>query len=168
MVSSRRFGVYVVIVVSVALLQVSASMQTSHPLAGTWKMNVAKSKYNPPDLAAKSSVVTYQVKGETITQTQDVVDYMGRSVHTEYTVTFDGKDHPMKSTIDGKPNPNQDGVRWKKVDERTFEQTVLLKGLVLTTHRLVVSPDGKTRTTTITGKNAQGQTVNNVLVFERQ
>ena len=168
MVSSRRFGVYVVLVVSAALLQVSAAMQTPHPLAGTWKLNLAKSKYNPPDLAAKSSVVTYQVKGETITQTQDVVDYMGRAVHMEYTATFDGKDYPIKSTIDGKPNPNQDAVRWKRVDERTFELLTLLKGQVLTTQRLVVSPDGKTRTSTITGKNAQGQTVNNVLVFERQ
>ena len=168
MVSSRRFGVYVAVVVSVAMLQVSASMQTSHPLAGTWKMNVAKSKYNPPDLAAKSSVVTYQVKGDTVTLTQDVVDYMGRAVHTEYTATFDGKDYQIKSTIDGKPNPNQDAVRWKRVDERTFDYTILLKGQVLTTQRLVVAPDGKTRTTTITGKNPQGQTVNNVLVFERQ
>jgi len=168
MESSRRFGVYVAIVVSVALLQVSASMQTSHPLAGTWKLNLAKSKYNPPDLAAKSSVVTYQVKGDAITLTQDVVDSMGRTVHMEYTAHFDGKDYPVKSTIDGKPNPNQDAVRWKRVDERTFEQVTLLKGQVLTTQRLVVAPDGKTRTTTITGKNPQGQTVNNVLVFERQ
>ena len=33
---------------------------------------------------------------------------------------------------------------------------------------ILVAPDGKTRTTTITGKNPQGQTVNNILVFDRQ
>jgi hypothetical protein len=32
----------------------------------------------------------------------------------------------------------------------------------------VVSKDGKTRTATATGKNGQGQTVNNTVVWEKQ
>jgi hypothetical protein len=43
-----------------------------------------------------------------------------------------------------------------------------LKGQTLTTNRNVVSKDGKIRTVTVTGKNAQGQTVNNTLVWEKQ
>jgi hypothetical protein len=36
------------------------------------------------------------------------------------------------------------------------------------TVRSVVSKDGKTRTTTQKGKNAKGEEVNNVLVYDRQ
>ena len=43
-----------------------------------------------------------------------------------------------------------------------------LKGKVAGMTRIVVSKDGKTRTLTQTGKNAAGQTVNNVLVYEKQ
>jgi hypothetical protein len=49
-----------------------------------------------------------------------------------------------------------------------YEIVVKLKGQVLTTTRIVVSRDRKTRTNTVTGKNAQGQTVNNTLVYEKQ
>jgi hypothetical protein len=41
-------------------------------------------------------------------------------------------------------------------------------GKVTITSRVVVSADGKTRTSTQTGMDAKGQKVNNVLVFERQ
>ncbi len=37
-----------------------------------------------------------------------------------------------------------------------------------TTTQTVVSPGGKTRTSTTTGKNAQGQMATNVAVYERQ
>ena len=38
----------------------------------------------------------------------------------------------------------------------------------MTITHYVISRDGKTRTNTVTGKNAQGQTVNNTIVFEKQ
>ena len=42
------------------------------------------------------------------------------------------------------------------------------KGVVVLTVRDVLSKDGKTRTGTVTGKNAEGQAVNNVVVWEKQ
>lgn len=36
------------------------------------------------------------------------------------------------------------------------------------TTRVMVSADGKTMTATQTGKNAQGQSVNNVIVLDKQ
>jgi hypothetical protein len=59
-------------------------------------------------------------------------------------------------------------VTWKKIDDYTYENVAKLKGQALTTTRMVVSKDGKTRTNTVTGKNAQGQTVTNVVVFEKK
>jgi len=51
----------------------------------------------------------------------------------------------------------------------TTIQTVNKKGgKVTTTNTSVISSDGKTRTITTKGTNGQGQTVNNVQVFEKQ
>ena len=37
-----------------------------------------------------------------------------------------------------------------------------------TVHCIVVAADGKTRITTLTGKNAQGQTAKNTMFYEKQ
>ena len=74
----------------------------------------------------------------------------------------------MKSTIDGKPSPSQDAITWKKIDDYAYANVAMLKGKALTTTRVVISRDGKTRTNTVTGQDAQGRTINNVVVYERQ
>ena len=147
---------------------IGLSAQTADPLSGTWKLNLARSKYSPAALAIKSSTSRFEVAQGGVRLVNDGVDAQGRATHIEYTVTFDGKDYPVKSTIAGRPNPDQDAVAWKKIDDHTYENTAMLKGKALTTTRVVISRDGKTRTNTVTGKNAQGQTVNNTVVYERQ
>jgi hypothetical protein len=83
MVCCQRIGLSMAIVAFVALQQTSAPAQASQPLTGTWKLNVAKSTFNPPDLAAKSLVVTYRLEGDTITASLDGVDDTGRAVRSE-------------------------------------------------------------------------------------
>jgi hypothetical protein len=84
-------------------------------------------------------------------------------------VKFDGKDYPMQVTVDGKPNPDAaDTVTARKIDDHTYEFTNKRNGTVLTTIKEVISTDGKTRTATITGTNAQGQAVNTTVVYEKQ
>ena len=147
---------------------VGLASQTASPLNGTWKLNLAKSKYSPANLAPKSSATKIVVSAAGIHLTNDSVDSQGRATHTDYTATFDGKDHPWKGTIDGKPNTDQDAIAWKKIDDRTFEVTNKLKGQVVSTQRIVVAQDGKSRTNTVTGKNAQGQMLNHTVVYDKQ
>jgi hypothetical protein len=142
--------------------------QAPSPLSATWKFNAAKSKYNPANLAPKSNTIKYTIAGDTITAVTDGVDAQGWTIHTEYTAKLDGKAYPFKGTIAGKPNPDQDGVMWKKIDNNTYETSTMLKGKALVTSHIVIAPDGKTRTSPQTGKNAQGQTVNNVVFYEKQ
>jgi hypothetical protein len=61
-----------------------------------------------------------------------------------------------------------DTVSLKRIDAHTSERTDKKGGKIVQTFRRVVSKDGKTMTVTIKGTNAQGQTVNNVVVFEKQ
>ena len=54
------------------------------------------------------------------------------------------------------------------IDARTYEAVQEKGGTATITSRIVVAPDGKSRTTSQTGKNAQGQAVNNTVVYDRQ
>jgi hypothetical protein len=156
------------LVLGLAALLAVAQAQTANPLLGTWTVNIAKSKYSPADLTPKSGTTTFASAQGGVRVTNDGVDSQGRKTHQEYTTNFDGKDVPCNCTIDGKPSPNQDAVAWKKIDDYTYELVAKLKGQALTTTRIVVARDGKTRTGTATGKNAQGQTINNTVLQEKK
>ena len=127
-----------------------------------------RSSFSPANLAPKSGTTTWVVAPGGVNTVTNGVDSKGRKTHSEYTAKFDGQDISWKGTIDGSLSPDQDAVAWKKVDDYTFELTNKLKGQVLTTQRTVISKDGKSRTNTITGKNAQGVTVNNTQFYEKQ
>jgi hypothetical protein len=77
--------------------------------------------------------------------------------------TFDGKDCAVKGT-----NPNADAYTYKKVDARSYETVAKKGGKAMITSRVTISGDGKTRTNTQTGTDAQGKPVNNITVFERK
>jgi hypothetical protein len=145
-----------------------AAAQAAPSLAGTWKLNTAKSKYDPADLASKSGTATYAFSGNNVTVTVDQVNAKGQKLHFEYTATLDGADHPWKGTLDGKPNTGQDAVSFKKLDANTYHVENKSKGKVLTINHIVVAADGKSRTTTTTGTNAEGQKVHNVAVYDKQ
>ena len=160
------------IVVFFGALAVFAAATTSvlaaDTFAGAWKLNVAKSKYSPGP-APKSNLVKFESIAGGLRLTADGVDSQGKKTHNEYTAKFDGKDYPTKPMLDGKPNPTAaDGVSYKTIDDYTFEVTNKLKGKVLTVSKNVFSRDGKTRTVTTTGVNAQGQKENDVVVFDKQ
>jgi hypothetical protein len=155
--------------VLVAAFAISAtSVFAADMLSGTWKLNVAKSKYSPGP-APKSGTQTFTAVEGGIKSVADGVNSEGKKTHNEYTVKFDGKDAPTKPMIDGKPNPDAaDMISAKKIDDYTYELTGKRMGKVLGVNKIVISKDGKTLTVTGTGKNAKGETVNNTIIAEKQ
>jgi hypothetical protein len=164
----RRTGTLGWVLVIAIGWMLGSSAQAADPLSGAWKIDLAKSKYSPANLAPKSGTTLFEVSQDGITAVIDGVDWQGRVTHAEYTAKFDGKPYLRKETIAGKPNPDQDAVVWKKINDYTYETIAMRKGQALTTTRVVISRDGKTRTNTVTGKNAQGHTINNTVVYEKQ
>jgi hypothetical protein len=148
------------------LFPLGASAETD-PQVGTWKENAALSKYEsgPP---ARSNTVTMTSVDGGIKLVSDSVNARGEAIHTEFTVKFDGKDYPFKQMIGGKPNTGIDTIVFTKADDYTTDNTTKLKGQVVGTAHIVYSRDGKTRTRTATGKNAQGNPVVDTLVYDRQ
>jgi hypothetical protein len=167
MSTHRRIALMSLVLIAAALPGAVAA-QATESLAGSWKLNAAKSKYDPAALANKSGTTTYTFSDNNVTANIDQVNAKDQKVHIEYTATLDGADSPWKGTIDGKPNPAQDAVSFKKLDAHTYHVENKLKGKVLTTNHIVVAPDGKSRTVTVTGTNAAGQKVHHVVVYDKQ
>ncbi len=93
----------------------------------------------------------------------DLVDADGTAHHWMFTPNYDGKDNPVTGN-----SPYGDVVALTRVDERTWGITTKRDGKVTVTQTIVVSADGKTRTTTTKGTNAKGQPVDSVSFYEKQ
>ena len=145
---------------AVAFAGTIAAAQTADPLIGTWKLNVAKSKYDPGP-APKSATATFTVAGKGVKFVLDGVTGAGEKAQWSYTANEDGKDYPMTG------NPDADTIALKRIDPRTVETVNKKAGKVTTTNRRTVSADGKTLTVTTTGTTSTGVKVNNTQVFEK-
>lgn len=135
--------------------------QAQESIFGTWKLNLAKSKYSPGP-PVKSNLKKYEPWQGGFKATQDVVTATGEARHIEVSGKFDGKDNP------GKGSPDADSYAIRKIDDHTYEVIQKKDGKVTITAKNVVSPDGKIRTVVQTGKNTKGEPVNNMLIWERQ
>ena len=155
-------GIVVTLAVVLGANVTNLSAQASDPRIGTWKLNVAKSKYNPGP-APQSQTLKVEASGKGEKVTSEVVGADGKRTTSTYTANFDGKDYPLSGSLVG-----ADKVSLKRVDARTTERTDKKDGKAVMTLKRVVSPDGKTMTVTSKGTNAEGKPVNNVVVFDKQ
>jgi hypothetical protein len=149
------------ITLAVSVLMLGAVAQAADNQAGTWKLDLAKSKYSPGP-PPKESTLKIEAQADGLKFTIDSIDAEGKAIHTETSPKYDGKDYPVIG------NPNADSISLKKINDHTIETSTKRDGKPLTTNRSVVSKDGKTRTSTYTGKNAKGEEVNNTVVYIRQ
>lgn len=155
-VRSSALTLGVILVATVAVV----SAQNPNPRVGTWHLNVAKSTYSPGP-APKSQVLTIEAVGQGEKVTSESVFATGAKTVSVYTANYDGKPYPITGS------ETADTVMLKRVDANTSERTDSKGGKAVQTLVRVVSKDGKTMTVTVKGSNAQGQAVNNVVVFEK-
>jgi hypothetical protein len=156
-----RLARVMIILACGVLALVPAIAQPKDPFVGTWTLNLAKSKYSPGP-PPKSVTVTYEAAEPGYKVSVKTEPASGQMQEWSYTTHLDGKDSPVTG------NPNADTIAVKRIDARTLETVSKKGGKATITGRIVLSADGKTRTNTQTGTGANGQKVNNVLVFEKQ
>jgi len=145
----------------VALFAIHPSAQGTDPIVGSWNLNVAKSTFSPGP-APKSEARTYVAAGQEVKATSKGVDSDGKPTSAEWTIVYDSKDRPMTG------DPDADSLSLKRIDAHHAEFTEKKAGKVVITGTRVISPDDKVLTITSKGTNAKGQSINNVLVFERK
>jgi hypothetical protein len=160
--SKRSICLTVFTVMATLSVAFTASAQSADPWFGTWKLNLEKSKYSPGP-PPKSFVRKMEPADGGLKETNEVINQQGQTTHGEIIARFDGKDYAVK----GGAVPDTTRA-YTRLDDRTFQFVTKVDGRVTTTIRSIHSPDGRTATATVTGKDAQGQTVNNTTVWDRQ
>lgn len=130
---------------------------------GTWKLNVAKSKFNPGP-GYKSETRTYTPAGDGYKFEGERVNPDGSTQKYGFTVKYDNKDYP----VTGKDPGGADTIAVKLVDAHNIESTSKKGREVLYTSKVEVSQDGKVMTITTKGKNQDGEPFDNVQVYDRQ
>ena len=142
------------------IVAVSASAQTD-PQVGTWVLDVRQSKYAPgPAPRSQTAVYTSSANGLKVVATG--TDAAGKPTNTEFTVTFDGKEHPATGS------PDFTTISAKRIDSHTIEYTRKGAGTVQQTATRTVSKDGKIATLTVTGVDGQGRKIDRVQVYVRK
>ena len=127
---------------------------------GTWKLNAKKSHLGKG--MGRNTTVKYEMAFPFKTKvTIDGTDPKGKRVHDEWVGMFDGNDYPVTG------DPDSDARSYRKVDDRTLEFWVKKGGKVVASGKLVVSPDGKTRTVNTTGMGSKGKKVHTTAVYDK-
>ena len=130
---------------------------------GTWKLNVAKSKYSPGP-APKAVTVVIAEKGADYSVSATGTDGAGKPTSVKY--TFPMKGGPIAYT-EGAPASGAT-VAIKRVNANTLEGTSTLNGKETGTTTTVMAADGKSFARTVKTTNAEGKPVNNNEVYEKQ
>jgi len=156
----RRLILLVVFTATAAASGVTA--QAADAWIGTWTLNIAQSSYDPPELAPKSQITKITSSGDTFTVVSDGVNAQGQKIHEETTYRFDGKDYDVKGASD----PKTTRV-YTLVDDHHYSYSTKVNGSITTASRVAVTPDGKTRTITTSGRDAQGRIIRNFAVWTR-
>ena len=159
---TRQVDLFAVVAVAFVVIGATALAQSANTTLGNWKLNLAKSKYDPgpPPMSETRVYEAWETDGVKATYTRVQAD--GTRITLGWSAHYDGKDYKYTGS------PDYDTIALKRVDANTTDATLKKGGKVVQTTKGVVSSDGKTRTTTTTGMNAKGQKVNNVAVFDRQ
>ena len=130
---------------------------------GTWELNLERSTFSPGP-APRQQTLTFQEKGPQWMALIQGTDASGKPISLDANnlmITFDGRDHPT-------PTSDYETTAWKAVDDHTYVVTRKKAGKVVMTSTNILSADGTTMTITTIGRNAAGQPVHNVRVYDRR
>lgn len=130
------------------------------PAVGNWQLNLAKSKY-APGTAPANLRVHIDAAGQGVRVTATTVRQNGQKIVVEYTAYLDGKDYAVSGS------PDYDTVSLKR-NGNMVEGTRKKDGKIVQTYQRVVSEDRRTMTVATTGRDAAGNTLNSVAVFDRR
>jgi hypothetical protein len=138
----------------------SAACFAANPHMGTWKLNEGKSKLAPG--LGKNITVVYAEMKDKMKVTVDGVDKDGKPTHSVWVGKADGKAYQSKGNL------AWDAAVYKVVNDRTYDLTGMKDGKMLWTGKSTVSADGKSRTVTFNGTDADGKKIKAKAVYDKQ
>ncbi len=145
---------------TLVLLAFATPLLASDPFVGSWTLNAAKTKYTagaPP----KNLTIVVEEQGTNLMVTATGNSADGSPVSVKYTV-------PIKGGAASVDQGDFDAITAKQESDHVRENTYLKDGKQLRTRRLVVSKDGKTMTSEISGSGTDGKPAKGVDFYDRQ
>lgn len=146
---------------SLIVMAAALTLSAADIMAGTWKLNTAKSKYSPGP-APTSGTATYTQDGDWIVAKLDGVGADGKATSTSNRYKRDGKEYPYQAAAGGSGT-----IVAKTMGANTTHATIKV-GSATTTSHTVIAKNGKSFTRTTKGTNQEGKPVNNTAVYEKQ
>ncbi len=146
---------------AVPLLFAAGILLAASPFKGNWKMNHSKSKATQGSLP-KNEDMNIADQGDQLKVTIVGTDEDGTPIAVTYTIPVSGGQGQMQQA------GSYNGVSSKRVDDNTRDTSYTSNGKQQEAEHMVVSDDGNTMTVTVRGVDANGNPVQQVLVFEKQ
>ncbi len=156
--------VFMLVAVALLVAVVSSPLfAQGNPLVGTWKLNTAKSKFDPGP-APKSLTRTVVAQGDGVKYSFEGVGADDKPVAYGFSVSFDGKDNPIMGSMPA----GADTISAMRKGDSSFEATLKKGGKVIGTSKVTVSKDGTVTTVETHGTTASGAKQHDVQVYEKQ
>ena len=130
---------------------------------GTWKVDVAKSRYQPGP-GPSSETLRFEPVGGGFKVSLDGVNQLG-PYHSEATGKFDGVDVPVVASPARQASFT---YAFRRIDDHTWEIVIKVNGERRILVHNVVSGDGKTMNGVSTAVTNQGQVTSQVVTYEKQ
>lgn len=135
-----------------------------NPFVGTWKLNVAKSKFGAAP-APKSLTRTVTADGTGAKYSFEGIGADGNAYSYSFATTYEGKDSPVTGT--GTP-AGADTIALKRINAHKVEGTLKKGGKEVGKVTAEVSKDGKTSTVRMKGKTADGKDIDTESIYDKQ
>jgi hypothetical protein len=152
---------------AVSLLLPLFGAQENPAVAGTWKLDVDKSKFSPGP-PPKSATLVIEAQGESLKTTLEEIESDDSRAGYAYTAAIDGKDYPLSGSARLDRLRGADSVALRRDSSRAYGAMFKKSGTVLMTNMTTVSKDGKTLKLVINGADSKGQQLLFQTVWEKQ
>jgi hypothetical protein len=138
-----------------------AAASNENSVAGTWGLNVAKSKFSGPGF--KSQTRTYAVAADgTTSMSFTGTTSTGATVTGASSFKYDGKDYPITGSADF------DMISGRKINDATINFWLKKSGKLVGEGSRTLSDHGKVMTLTSKIKGADGKPYSSSMVFDRK
>jgi hypothetical protein len=151
------------LVAGLLVFMVQFTVAQNQLFLGSWKVDVAKSRYQPGP-GPKSETLRFEPVGEGFKISLDGVNQQG-PYHSEGTGKFDGIDVPVVATP---ARQARFTYAFSRIDDHTWDIVIKVNGERRILVHNVVSDDGKTMRGVSTAVTIQGQTTSQVVIYEKQ
>lgn len=148
-----------------AILGLAGSLWAADPHVGTWKLNIAQSKFSPSYPAPKEATFVFRTVGDQIEWVLTGIDASGSPMSSKGAYPLEGG--LVKWGV-APPGVADSTIITTVITPYESYETFLKDGKQQQVNHIVVSKDGRTTRETIKRKDSQGGPFEVLLVFDKQ